>query len=64
MRELTFQSSSLPKKGDDEQVRLVYSIADEGDKVFINQIVINGVTGRPEHTTHQAQGNQEGDSAC
>jgi outer membrane protein insertion porin family len=26
-------------------VRLIYSIADEGDKVFINQIVINGVTG-------------------
>ena len=25
--------------------RLVYSIADEGDKVFVNQIVINGVTG-------------------
>jgi len=35
----------LPKKGEEEQVRLVYSIADEGDKVFINQIVINGVTG-------------------
>ena len=35
----------LPKKGDDEQVRLVYTIADEGDKVFINNIVINGVTG-------------------
>ena len=35
----------LPKKGDDEQVRLIYSIAGEGDKVFINQIVINGVTG-------------------
>src|SRR6185436_19044386 len=35
----------LPMKGDEEQVRLIYSIAGEGDKVFINQIVINGVTG-------------------
>ncbi|HYK19246.1 MAG TPA: POTRA domain-containing protein, partial [Pyrinomonadaceae bacterium] len=40
-----FSVVELPKKGDDEQVKLVYSIADEGDKVFINQIVINGVTG-------------------
>ena len=35
----------LPMKGDDEQVRLIYSISDEGDKVFVNQILINGVTG-------------------
>ncbi len=35
----------IPKKGDDEQVRLIYSITNEGDKVFINRIVINGVTG-------------------
>ena len=40
-----FSVVELPKKGEDEQVRLVYAIADEGDKVFINQIVINGVTG-------------------
>jgi outer membrane protein insertion porin family len=40
-----FAIVELPKKGDDEQIRLVYSIVDEGDKVFINQIVINGVTG-------------------
>ena len=40
-----FSVVELPKKGDEEQVRLVYSIADEGDKVFINQILINGVTG-------------------
>ena len=40
-----FSIVELPKKGDDEQVRLVYTVADEGDKVFINQIVINGVTG-------------------
>lgn len=35
----------LPNKSGDEQVKLVYSIADEGDKVYINQILINGVTG-------------------
>jgi outer membrane protein insertion porin family len=40
-----FSIVELPKKGDEEQVRLVYTIADEGDKVFINNIVINGVTG-------------------
>ena len=40
-----FSVVELPKKNDEEQVRLVYSIADEGDKVFINQIIINGVTG-------------------
>ncbi len=40
-----FSIVELPKKGDDEQVRLVYSINNEGDKVFINQILINGVTG-------------------
>jgi outer membrane protein assembly factor BamA len=40
-----FSIVELPKKGDDEEVRLVYTIADEGEKVFINSIVINGVTG-------------------
>ena len=35
----------LPPKANEEQVRLIYSINDEGDKVFVNQIVINGVTG-------------------
>jgi outer membrane protein insertion porin family len=48
----------LPKKGDEEQVRLIYSITcrsdsgdrtgtctNEGDKVFINRIIVNGVTG-------------------
>jgi len=40
-----FSIVELPQKGGDDQVRLIYSIADEGDKVFINQIVINGVTG-------------------
>jgi outer membrane protein insertion porin family len=40
-----FSIVDLPKKGDDDQVRLIYSIADEGAKVFINRIVVNGVTG-------------------
>ena len=40
-----FSIVELPVKGDEEQVRLLYSITDEGDKVYINQIVINGVTG-------------------
>lgn len=42
---IDFSVVELPQKGDDEQVRLVYAIADEGDKTFINQILINGVTG-------------------
>lgn len=42
---LDFSVVELPKKGDDEQIRLVYSIVDEGEKVFVNQILINGVTG-------------------
>ena len=40
-----FSVVELPMKGDEEQVRLVYSIVDEGEKVFINSIIINGVTG-------------------
>ena len=40
-----FSTVELPAKGNEEQVRLVYAINDEGDKVFINQIIINGVTG-------------------
>ena len=35
----------LPKKGGDEQVRVLFSIKNEGDKVFINRIIVNGVTG-------------------
>lgn len=42
---IDFSVVELPKKGEEEQVRLVYSIENEGDKVFVNQIVINGVTG-------------------
>ncbi|HEV2802335.1 MAG TPA: POTRA domain-containing protein [Pyrinomonadaceae bacterium] len=34
----------LPRKGDDEQVRLVYNVT-EGEKVFINRIIINGNEG-------------------
>ncbi|HSK63584.1 MAG TPA: POTRA domain-containing protein [Pyrinomonadaceae bacterium] len=40
-----FSVVELPPKAGEEQVRLIYSITDEGDKVFINTIVINGVTG-------------------
>ncbi|HKG46329.1 MAG TPA: POTRA domain-containing protein, partial [Pyrinomonadaceae bacterium] len=40
-----FSIVELPKKGDEEQVRLVYTITDEGEKVIINNISINGVTG-------------------
>ena len=59
---MDFSVVELPKKGDEEQVRLVYSIADEGDKVFINQIVINGVTGDRQHATHQATRHQKSNS--
>ena len=40
-----FSIVELPMKNGEEQVRLVYAINAEGDKVFINQIIINGVTG-------------------
>lgn len=42
---LDFSVVELPQKDGDEQIRLVYSILDEGEKVFVNQIIINGVTG-------------------
>jgi outer membrane protein insertion porin family len=35
----------LPKKVSDEQVRLVYTIKNEGDRVYINRLIVNGVTG-------------------
>ena len=48
----------LPRKGNEEQVRLIYTITcrsdagernstcvNEGDKVFVNRIIVNGVTG-------------------
>jgi outer membrane protein insertion porin family len=40
--QLDFSIVELPRKGEDEQVRLVYTIKDEGDKVFINHIFVNG----------------------
>jgi outer membrane protein insertion porin family len=43
--QLDYSLVELPRKNDEEQVRLIYSITNEGDKVFINRIVINGVTG-------------------
>jgi outer membrane protein insertion porin family len=43
--QMNFSVVELPKTGEDEQIRLIYSIANEGEKVFINRIIINGVTG-------------------
>ncbi|MDQ6652070.1 MAG: BamA/TamA family outer membrane protein [Acidobacteriota bacterium] len=43
--QMEFSIVELPKKGDEEQVRLIYSITNEGDKVYINRIIVNGVTG-------------------
>ncbi|MFN2492538.1 MAG: POTRA domain-containing protein [Pyrinomonadaceae bacterium] len=43
--QMEFSIVELPKKGEDEQVRLIYSIINEGDKVYINRIIVNGVTG-------------------
>jgi outer membrane protein insertion porin family len=42
---MDFSVVELPRKGADEQVRLIYTISTEGDKVFIHRIVVNGVTG-------------------
>ncbi|MFN2516724.1 MAG: POTRA domain-containing protein [Pyrinomonadaceae bacterium] len=43
--QMEFSIVELPKKGEEEQVRLIYSIINEGDKVYINRIIVNGVTG-------------------
>lgn len=43
--QMNFSVVELPKKGDEEQIRLIYTISNEGEKVFINRIIINGVTG-------------------
>jgi outer membrane protein insertion porin family len=43
--QMEFSIVELPKKGDEEQVRVIYSITNEGDKVYINRIIVNGVTG-------------------
>ena len=43
--QINFSVVELPKKGEEEQIRLIYSITNEGEKVFINRIIVNGVTG-------------------
>jgi len=43
--QINFSIVELPKKGEEEQIRLIYSITNEGEKVFINRIIVNGVTG-------------------
>jgi outer membrane protein insertion porin family len=35
----------LPKQNGDEQVRVLFTVKNEGDKVYVNRIVVNGVTG-------------------
>jgi outer membrane protein insertion porin family len=35
----------LPKKGGDEQVRVVFNVTREGARAIVNEIIINGVTG-------------------
>jgi outer membrane protein assembly factor BamA len=46
--QMEFSIVELPRKGEDEQVRLIYSITNEGDKVYINRIIVSGVTGSAE----------------
>jgi outer membrane protein insertion porin family len=43
--QMEYSIVELPRRGEEEWVRLIYSITNEGDKVFINRIVVNGVTG-------------------
>jgi outer membrane protein insertion porin family len=43
--QINFSIVELPKKGEEEQIRLIYSITNEGEKVLINRIIVNGVTG-------------------
>lgn len=43
--QMEYSIVELPVKDGDEQVRLVYSIINEGDKVYVNHIIVNGVTG-------------------
>jgi outer membrane protein insertion porin family len=43
--QMEYSIVELPVKDGDEQVRLVYSITNEGDKVYVNRIIVNGVTG-------------------
>jgi outer membrane protein insertion porin family len=43
--DLTPSIVELPPKNGDEQVRVVYTIKNEGDQVFVNRLIVNGVTG-------------------
>jgi outer membrane protein assembly factor BamA len=43
--EIQPSTDNLPKKGEDEQVRVVFNVTKEGAKAIVNEIVINGVTG-------------------
>jgi outer membrane protein insertion porin family len=40
--QLDFSIVELPKKGNDQQVKIVYTIEREGDKVFINRVLVTG----------------------
>lgn len=46
----------LAKKDSDEQVQIVFAITNEGDKFFVNSIVVNGVSGsaRTQRTKRDA----------
>lgn len=35
----------LPRKGNEDQVRLIYTMRNEGQKAFVNRIIVNGVSG-------------------
>lgn len=43
--QMEYSTVEIPRKGDEEQIRLIYTISNEGDKIFIHRISINGVTG-------------------
>lgn len=40
--QLDFSIIDLPQKGDEEQVKIVYTLEREGDKVFINKVLVTG----------------------
>src|SRR5258705_9961517 len=52
-----FSVVELPRKGDEEQIRLIYTISNEGDKVYINRIVIGGLTGSAQTRETQREAN-------
>jgi outer membrane protein insertion porin family len=41
--QMDFATVDLPEKNGEEQVRVVYTLRNEGDKVFIDEIIINGL---------------------